>query len=214
MRLAELRAAPAPLARRAAALWLRRLGLTQVAQRWVRAMCEDEAPLVGAWRLGEARLRCDAGLLWQLPQTQHSWAPRPLTLGRDLFFAASGYRLICALRQLAAGELMQTASEGRESVAFDADRLHFKLCIRPWRQGDKLRPFGLNGHVKVGDLFTDAKVPRALRPVWPVVTHGEEIAWVVGLRRSQLAPLTSCTQRVCTIKVTRNDPALLRGSAQ
>jgi len=43
--------------------------------------------------------------------------------------------------------------------------------------------------VKLGDLFTNAKIPRPLRLAWPVVTHGNEIVWVPGLRRSNAAPL-------------------------
>ena len=86
-------------------------------------------------------------------------------------------------------------------VAFDADRLHLPMDIRPVRPGDRLRPFGLEGHVKVGDLFTNAKVPLILRESWPLLTHGDEIAWVVGVRRSALAPVTPETKRVLLVEV-------------
>lgn len=92
------------------------------------------------------------------------------------------------------------------AVALDADRLHCELLVRGWEAGDRLRPFGLCGSVKVGDLFTNAKIPRPLRPRWPVVLHGEEIVWVVGLRRGDAAPITSQTRRIVTVEVAGVPP--------
>ena len=94
-------------------------------------------------------------------------------------------------------------------VAFDADRLHLPMDIRPVRPGDRMRPFGLDGHIKVGDLFTNAKVPLTDRATWPLLTHGDEIAWVVGVRRGALAPVTSDTKRVLVVEV---DGALPRSA--
>ncbi len=90
---------------------------------------------------------------------------------------------------------------GRRAVAFDADHLHSELQVRSWRSGDRFCPFGMRGQVKVGDLFTNLKVPQALRTAWPVVCCGEEIAWVVGLRRAALAPVTATTRRIVNVDV-------------
>jgi tRNA(Ile)-lysidine synthase len=44
-----------------------------------------------------------------------------------------------------------------------------------------MRPAGLGGSKSLQDLFTDRKVPRALRRALPVVEAGGEIAWVAGV---------------------------------
>ena len=44
-----------------------------------------------------------------------------------------------------------------------------------------MRPVGLGGSKTLADLFTDRKVPRALRRTLPVVEADDDIVWVVGV---------------------------------
>jgi tRNA(Ile)-lysidine synthase len=53
--------------------------------------------------------------------------------------------------------------------------------VRAWRDGDRMRPVGLGGTKTLQDLFTDRKVPRALRRTLPVVEAGGEVVWVAGV---------------------------------
>jgi tRNA(Ile)-lysidine synthase len=55
------------------------------------------------------------------------------------------------------------------------------VTVRSWRDGDRMRPVGLGGSKSLQDLFTDCKVPRALRRTLPVVEAGGEIVWVAGV---------------------------------
>jgi tRNA(Ile)-lysidine synthase len=55
------------------------------------------------------------------------------------------------------------------------------MTVRAWRDGDRMRPAGLGGSKSLQDLFTDRKVPRALRHTLPVVETGGEIVWVAGV---------------------------------
>lgn len=97
------------------------------------------------------------------------------------------------------------------------------LWLRPWQPGDKFRPLGLDGHVKIGDLFTDKKIPTPLRSNWPVLVAGrrpqpqrpaasvsvsgtERVLWVVGLRRGDFAPLTAATKRVLVVRLDGSAP--------
>ena len=52
--------------------------------------------------------------------------------------------------------------EGGEAV-LSADQLGPQVTVRAWRDGDRMRPAGLGGTKSLQDLFTDRKVPRALR---------------------------------------------------
>jgi tRNA(Ile)-lysidine synthase len=55
------------------------------------------------------------------------------------------------------------------------------LTVRAWREGDRMRPAGLGGTKTLQDLFSDRKVPRALRHTLPVVVANDEIVWVAGV---------------------------------
>ena len=55
------------------------------------------------------------------------------------------------------------------------------VTVRAWREGDRMRPAGLGGSKSLQDLFTDRKVPRALRRTLPVVEVKGEIVWVAGV---------------------------------
>jgi tRNA(Ile)-lysidine synthase len=53
--------------------------------------------------------------------------------------------------------------------------------VRAWREGDRMRPAGLGGTKTLQDLFTDRKVPRALRRTLPVVEAAGTVVWVAGV---------------------------------
>jgi tRNA(Ile)-lysidine synthase len=44
-----------------------------------------------------------------------------------------------------------------------------------------MRPAGLGGSKSLQDLFTDRKVPRALRRTLPVIESNGAIVWVAGV---------------------------------
>ena len=56
-----------------------------------------------------------------------------------------------------------------------------ELSVRAWRDGDRMRPVGVGGSKSLQDLFTDRKVPRALRHALPVFESDGEIVWVAGV---------------------------------
>ena len=55
------------------------------------------------------------------------------------------------------------------------------LTVRAWREGDRMRPVGLGGTKTLQDLFTDRKVPRALRRTLPLVESDGQIVWAAGV---------------------------------
>jgi tRNA(Ile)-lysidine synthase len=82
---------------------------------------------------------------------------------------------------------------GPELATLDAESLGVELVVRSWRDGDRIRPLGMQGTKTLQDLFTDRKVPRSLRHQLPVVAAGDRVAWVAGVAVSEdfrLAPDT------------------------
>lgn len=59
------------------------------------------------------------------------------------------------------------------------------LAVRTWRDGDRIFPEGMEGHKKLQDLFTDAKVPAFKRRRLPILVHDDQVVWVIGLRRDR-----------------------------
>ena len=83
-----------------------------------------------------------------------------------------------------------------KAAYFDAECVAPALVVDAARQGDRIRPLGMTGTRKLQDVFTDAKVPQRLRAATPVVRDGDEVVWVAGVRRSEVAKVTPATTRV------------------
>lgn len=84
-------------------------------------------------------------------------------------------------------------------ACLDADRLMFPLVIRPWQQGDRFRPLGLNGSKLVSDLLNDLKLPRTERDRTAVLLSGDQIAWVIGRRIAHSFRVMEGTKRISQI---------------
>ena len=74
---------------------------------------------------------------------------------------------------------------GPDLATLDADALGEEVVVRGWRQGDRMRPLGMDGTKSLQDLFTDRGVPRSLRHSLPVVTAAGRVVWVAGVAVSE-----------------------------
>lgn len=73
--------------------------------------------------------------------------------------------------------------DGRSNAVVDADRIAFPLRVRRWAPGDRFRPLGMRAMKKVGDFFTDSRVPERERGRVPlIVDEADRIVWIVGHR--------------------------------
>lgn len=91
------------------------------------------------------------------------------------------------------------------SVVLDADALDYAaLVVRIWHSGDKIAPLGMDGHhKKVGNIFTDAKVPRAERWRTPLIADAQGIVWVVGHCIAERVKVTAKTKRRLSLVAER-----------
>lgn len=89
----------------------------------------------------------------------------------------------------------------------DADKVKGELSVRHPKEGDSFAPFGMGGKRKlVSDYLTDQKLNRFEKEKQLLLCDGEEIAWVVGRRSSELYRVDSSTKRVilCQAKQRRS----------
>jgi tRNA(Ile)-lysidine synthase len=109
--------------------------------------------------------------------------------------------------QVRFGEWEVEASVGGPGDAAVRGELGSILTVRAWRDGDRMRPVGLGGSKTLQDLFTDRKVPRALRHTLPVVVSGEEIVWVAGVAVDErFAAAPDSTQAIALSATQRQQP--------
>lgn len=73
----------------------------------------------------------------------------------------------------------------RWHVVLDGERLNGTLTLRGRQNGDRFWPAGGVGSKRLQDFFVDNKLPRTLRDRWPLVTCGDDLVWIVGLRADE-----------------------------
>ena len=79
------------------------------------------------------------------------------------------------------------------SACLDAAALGRVGAVRAWRAGDRFQPSGMEGHKKLQNLFTDAKIPREWRGRVPLLVCERGVAWVVGYRVAEWAKANAST---------------------
>jgi tRNA(Ile)-lysidine synthetase-like protein len=67
------------------------------------------------------------------------------------------------------------------------------LAVRHWKNGDRMRWSGdaRTGMRRVARFLADARIEAGERRDWPVVTAGDEIVWIPGVRRADAVPARS-----------------------
>lgn len=83
--------------------------------------------------------------------------------------------------------------EDPSEALIDASAVGDTLVVDSWREGDRIRPLGMEGSRKVADVLADAKVPRRERASVPIVRDGDRVVWVAGHRVSDEVKVTPHT---------------------
>lgn len=89
----------------------------------------------------------------------------------------------------------------KNEAVFDADHLPGALYLRNRKPGDRLTLFGSADGKKLKDLLIDAKFPRVWRDKLPLLTAGDEVILVPGVRRSAVAPVNEQTRRFLHVRI-------------
>ena len=104
-----------------------------------------------------------------------------------------------------------------EMVAFfDIDDLKGPLEVRSRKRGDMIRLPKL-GTKSIARVLSDLKIPKIYRDSIPIVTDGQRILWVAGVRRSEESRISGQTQRALGIKFKPRwskelDPSSINGT--
>jgi tRNA(Ile)-lysidine synthase len=90
-------------------------------------------------------------------------------------------------------------SPGREQYV-DLELVGPELRVRSRRPGDRFVPLGMSAPKKLQDFFVDEHVPREERDRVPLVTSGDAIVWVVGMRLDDRFKVTPSTTRAVRLQ--------------
>lgn len=98
-------------------------------------------------------------------------------------------------------EELQFKKDDPQTAWFDLDKLNFPLKLRPWQQGDRFVPFGMQGQKLISDFLTDEKINLFEKEKVHVLLSGDEIVWVIGYRSSELFKIDRNTTRVYQVRL-------------
>jgi tRNA(Ile)-lysidine synthase len=120
-----------------------------------------------------------------------------LPLEEELVISEAGVKMARAR-----GVLSDARPHDDLEAVFDSSALPQTLTVRNFRDGDRFQPLGMRGHKKVKDLFIEKKVPLAVRAALPLLLAGEEILWIPGYGRSEIAKVGGATKEVVRVKLS------------
>lgn len=92
----------------------------------------------------------------------------------------------------------------KTTAIVDADAVSGPLLARRWENGDKLIPFGMNGHRNLSDILNEMKLPPHEKENTFVVVSGTEIVWIPGYRIAEKFRVTEKTKKIWRIKFNDN----------
>lgn len=90
------------------------------------------------------------------------------------------------------------------TIYLDKGKLIYPLIIRKWKHGDKFIPFGMKGHKKVSDYFTDRKFSLVDKNNAWLLCSGDDIVWIVDERIDDRFKITNKTIDILKITLVKD----------
>lgn len=103
-------------------------------------------------------------------------------------------------------EKVNTLNEMSKSICyFDASKIQFPLTIRAVKQGDRFRPFGLNGSKKVSKFLKDEKKNHFEKASLKVLCDkNDNILWIINERQSEDFKVDANTSQILKISFMKS----------
>lgn len=89
---------------------------------------------------------------------------------------------------------------GPNIAYFDAERLTLPLTQRYPRNGDYFYPLGLGGRKLLSDFMTNLHLSRFQKQTQPLLCHGDDIIWLIGLRSDHRYRVTKETRQIVKLE--------------
>lgn len=90
----------------------------------------------------------------------------------------------------------------KKVIYVNNELIKFPLFVKRWKEGDYFYPFGMNGQKKkLSKFFKDEKMSLPDKENAWVLTSGEHIIWVIGMRADNRFRVTENTTQILKIEV-------------
>jgi len=94
----------------------------------------------------------------------------------------------------------QFAVNTHKNVAsVDLEKIQFPIVVRPWEQGDKFKPLGMQGRKKVSDFLIDQKIPLNLKNEIYLLESKKQVVWLINQRLDERFKITDNTRTILEI---------------
>jgi tRNA(Ile)-lysidine synthase len=81
------------------------------------------------------------------------------------------------------------------TIFVDADKLHFPLILRRWKEGDTFQPLGMGGKSKkVSKIFKDEKLSLVDKENTWLLFSDNTIVWITGIRQDERFKIEKTTK--------------------
>lgn len=141
------------------------------------------------------------GVLWFYRLAQK---PEPVKIKLPLDTVVKANGLVLKSKKIPRNRLKTLTLPTDWEAYLDAARLDPPLFLRPVEKGDRFIPLGMKASKKVGDFFTDAKVPVFERQTTLLLTSAGKICWVLGHRIAEDFKVRPDTKEVLYLKAKPN----------
>ena len=91
---------------------------------------------------------------------------------------------------------------GAEQIFLSLDNISSQLWLRAPKPGDRIQPLGMKGHKKLKEILQSLKVPRQLRPIYPLVVDDQESLWVPGFEISEKTRIAPDSKKICRCQIS------------
>ncbi|WP_374175353.1 tRNA lysidine(34) synthetase TilS [Flavobacterium tructae] len=92
--------------------------------------------------------------------------------------------------------------DSNKAIFVDAEKIHFPLILRKWKEGDVFHPFGMNGKSKkLSKLFKDEKLSLIEKEKIWILCSDNQIVWVIGIRQDERFKIENTTNEIIKIEL-------------
>ncbi len=141
------------------------------------------------------------GFMWFYRQEKK---PEPVKLKLPLEKVVKANGVVLKTKIIKRNRLKTLVLPNGWQAYLDAGMVKPPLLLRPVENGDRFVPLGMEKSKKVGDFFTDAKVPAFRRRNTLLLTSAGKICWVIGYRIAEDFKIQADTKEVIYLKAESN----------
>jgi tRNA(Ile)-lysidine synthase len=100
---------------------------------------------------------------------------------------------------------MQKMRDNKMRILLDAEKLDENLFVRLRQDGDFISPFGMDGTKKLKKVFIDLKIPKEKRDRISMLTMGDEVLFIPGIRKTKNYLPDENTRKILVAEYKRVD---------